>query len=232
MWIGDFRAVFAPTSLRRASRDGTQGGRRRANVVAILVSGSVLVLAGCAGVLTGHGSTQPVPSHSLPSASLPAHLPATSGLPLVRAHAIVSPGGDFSVVLPDGWTDNLAFARKAGALTGYVGPVTGAFATVIDVTREYVGSLNVSECARAGLAGLRASMHIWALHGPVPTTVDGEHALEYSFEIAARGDVLMQRQTVVVHNRHNYVITYTARRAYYHDSIGDADAILDSWHWG
>jgi hypothetical protein len=143
----------------------------------------------------------------------------------------MSPDGDFSVVLPEGWSDG-ADRLSGAALTGYLGPIANGFATNVNVVREPVGGMDVAAYYQATLASVRAAVPVTEVSAATSREVDGDEALEYSFKDEQAGRTLRQRQTLVVHDGNGYVITYTALAPAYETSRRDADAIIDSWQWG
>jgi hypothetical protein len=194
---------------------------------------TALTLAGCSSVVTGHGSagvrpTPPAETGGFPSTS---SAPDTSTPPASRPGALESPDGDFSVVLPAGWSDGAD--RLSGiALTGYLGPTANGFETNVNVVRESVGGLNLAQYYRATIANVQSTLQVHGLTRPTYHAVGGEPGLDYSFTDQQAGRTLEQRQTLSVHDGNGYVITYTALPSAYAASIDDANAIIASWQWG
>jgi hypothetical protein len=201
---------------------------------------AAVAVAGCSSVVSGHGSAVPRPSTPAGGGGFPAtsssassvpSLPGTSAPPSSRPGALESPDGDFSVLLPDGWTDGSD--RLSGiAVTGYFGPTADGFATNVNVVREPVSGMDLAQYYEATIANVRNTLRVTALSQPTYRQVDGENALDYSFRDKQVGRTLQQRQTLVLHDGKGYVITYTALPSSYAASLADADAIIDSWQWG
>jgi hypothetical protein len=201
---------------------------RRAALAGLVAT---LTIAGCSSVVNGHGSavvTKTSTSGGFPATS---SVPATSTPPADRTGALESPDGDFSVLLPPGWTDGAD--RLSGiALTGYLGPAADGFQTNVNVVREAVPGMDLAQYYRATITNVRNSLPISGLSRPSGRQVDGAQAVEYSFSDQQAGRTLRQRQTLTIHDGNGYVITYTALPSAYNASLADADAIIDSWRWG
>ncbi|HZC70066.1 MAG TPA: DcrB-related protein [Jatrophihabitans sp.] len=191
--------------------------RRSWRVLAVLAV--IAVLGGCSTVVTGHGTTGQGPTGQGPTGQGP------------RSGAITSPDGDFSVVLPTGWTDQSDKAGQFGAVTVYIGPVADNFATNINVTREDIGSMSVAEYEQRTFSAVRSQFHASVVSQPASRSVDGADALEYTVDDQQAGKSLRQRQTLVVHDGSGYVITYSALQTAFDASSDDAAAIVDSWQW-
>ncbi len=201
--------------------------------VPVLAALAALLVAGCSGsVVSGHGSAQAVQSSGGPTgfpASSSASTPSTSSS-TDSAGRLTAPDSDFSVELPDGWSDATDKAASFGAVTAYLGPADNGFATNVNVVRQEIGNVTVAQYANGTMQGVR-SIGATSITDPAPRTIDGSDALEYSFTDKQAGRTLKQRQTVVVHNEVGYVITYTALPEAYDTSRPDADALIDSWQW-
>lgn len=213
---------------------------RRAPVPVLAALAALLLVAGCsASVTAGHGTAQVASSGATPSgfpastsANSSAVAPSSSG-PAPSAGAagrLTAPDNDFSVVLPAGWHDATDKAASFGAVTAYLGPASNGFATNINVVRQQIGNVGVTEYAHGTMQGVR-SVGATGITDPAPRTIDGADALEYSFSDKQAGHNLKQRQTVVVHSGVGYVITYTALTGGYETSRAEADALIDSWQW-
>jgi hypothetical protein len=186
-------------------------------------------LAGCSSVVDGHGVAVPRGSRTPTGGGFPSTSPSASSAD--RPGEIESPDGDFSVVLPDGWSDGTD--RLTGvALTGYFGRVIDGFTMNVNVVREPVGNLSLRMFLRATRTDVRKALHVASVTPTTPRLMDGENALEYTVIDTQAGRALEQRQTLVIRNGAGYVITYTALLSNFAFYRSDADAILDSWQWG
>ena len=181
---------------------------RRSAAAAAAVLAAVATLASCTTVVSGYGTTR------RPGA------------------AVSSPDGDFSVTLPSGWADAPGKAAQFGAVTVYMGPAVDGFASNINVTREDVGDITVTEYQQRTFDQVRAQLHATLVDPPSPLSVDGDAALEYTVDDQQVGRSLRQRQTLVVHDGSGYVITYTALRTAFDASSEAASAVVASWQWG
>jgi hypothetical protein len=207
---------------------------RRPPVPVLAALAAVLLVAGCSGsVVSGHGSAQAAQSTSGGPTGFPASSSAgtpSTGPSTDSTGRLTAPDSDFSVALPDGWSDATDKAASFGAVTAYLGPANNGFATNVNVVRQQIGSVTVTQYANGTMQGVR-SIGATSITDPSPRTIDGSDALEYSFTDKQAGRTLKQRQTVVVHDEVGYVITYTALPAAYDTSRPDADALIDSWQW-
>jgi hypothetical protein len=189
---------------------------------------AVVALAGCSSVVSGHGVAVPGGLHTTTGGGFPSS-PSSSST--TRPGAVESPDGDFSVVLPDGWTDGTS--RVSGiALTGYFGRVIDGFAMNVNVIRQPVGSVSMRQFLRATRADVRRTLHVASISPATARLIDGETAYEYTVIDTQAGRALEQRQTLVIHNSNGYVITYTALLSNFLFYLDGPNAILDSWQWG
>ena len=191
---------------------------------------AVVAVAGCSSVVNGHGVAAPRDLHTSTGGGFPSTPPSTSSS-AGRPGAIESPDNDFSVLLPDGWTDGTD--KVSGiALTGYIGPVIDGFAININVLRSPVGNLSLRMFLRATRSNLHRALQVTSMSPATPRLVDGTAAYEYSVIDQQAGRALEQRQTLIIREGSGYVITYSAPLSNYAFYRADADAIIDSWQWG
>lgn len=183
-------------------------------------------------MVNGHGVGVPRGLPTSTGGGFPSASPSdSSSSPGARPGAVESPDNDFSVVLPDGWTDGTD--KVSGiALTGYIGPVIGGFAININVLRSPVGDVSLQKFVRATRSSLRSAVRVTSMSPPTPRLVDGEAAYDYSVIDQQVGRALEQRQTLIIRDGSGYVVTYSAPLSNYSFYRNDADAILDSWRWG
>lgn len=196
-------------------------GLRGVLLVGVVTIG--VAIAGCSSVVSGHGVAVPRAVHT-PTVGRSS---SSSG----RPDAIESPDGDFSVLLPDGWSDG-SDKLSGLALTGYFGRTIDGFAININVIRQPVGNVSLQAFLRATRASVRKALQVQSVTPATPRLIDGEPAFEYTVLDQQVGRALKQRQTLVIRDGNGYVITYTAPLSNFDFYRGDADAILDSWQWG
>lgn len=179
---------------------------------------------------TTSSSTSAAPGKGLESSSASASSPSAS---VASGPAVASPNGEFAVVLPTGWRQDTAIAAKVKAVTAYLGPVRNSFAANVNVVREAVpAGIDLEQYRAKSLAALRAAIPITNLTPDTKLQVDGDDALEYSFEDTQQGRQLMQRQTVVLHGSVAYTITFTATKPDFAASSAAGHSIVASWRWG
>jgi hypothetical protein len=161
----------------------------------------------------------------------PTILPPTSRRSATSTSASGSTPADhgYRVTLPPGWKQEST--TPSGTLATYSGPVADNFGTNVNVTSASVGGLDLDAFVRQTQQYLRTALHITALTGPVPRSLDGEAAFEYNYRWTYGGHPLRQRQTLSIHHGQGFVITYTAAAPAYSEGLADADAIVSSWKW-
>jgi hypothetical protein len=201
--------------------------------------GLVLTVTACGSSGGGTAASTSAPSSPSTSAAQGKGLEssgasaATSSASAAGGPAVASPNGEFAVVLPTGWRQDTAIAQKVKAVTAYLGPVRNSFAANVNVVREDLPSgIDLEQYRAKSLAALRAAIPITNLTPDTKLKVDGDDALEYSFQDTQQGRQLMQRQTVVLHGAVAYTITYTATTPDFAASSAAGHSIVASWRWG
>jgi len=188
---------------------------------------AAVALAGCSSVVNGHGVAVPRAVHTPGGGGFPSSSVSSSP---DRPGAVESPDGDFSVLLPDGWSDG-SDKLSGIAETGYFGPTIGGFAININVIRQPIGAVSLPQFLRATRANVRSALHVTSMSKATPRLMDGEAAVDYTVIDQQVGRALEQRQTLVIRDGNGYVITYTSPLSNFTYYRISADSILDSWQW-